>query len=297
MEKSIEKSVDIGFARNFFSSTFLDEILKWSGIEGIRCWATTKNRTTIFDNINDGDEVLLTEKGTGCFTYYGIVIGKSQNVEFGNALWPVVGKSSWENIYFLANITNVNIDKVKLVTGLGYAENFTVPGIIKVDDKKYLNFGSISQRFEIPVFDHVAETKEEKDFSSEDIPTIGKRRAAHYKFSKKVKENYNYSCAICGINQTEFLIAGHISPWSEDHENRLNPENGICLCALHDRAFEHGYIGLTDNFTIVISPKIDKTSKLYVVLKEFENKAIYIPSVNKPHIEFLKSHRKKHSIL
>lgn len=297
LEKSIEKSVDISFVQKYLPHHFIDEILKYSGIEGIRCWALTQNRITVFNDIKNGDEVLLTEKGTGRFTHYGIVVGKIQNVAFGKALWPIVGKSPWENIYFLANITSVSISKVELVTVLGYAENFTVPGIIKVDDTNYLNFGTIAQRFEIPVFDNVAETNEERDFSSEDISVFGKRRAAHHKFSKEVKKNYNYSCAVCGISETEFLVAGHISPWSEDRGNRLNPQNGICLCALHDKAFEHGYIGLTDNFTVVINPKVDKTSKLYALLKEFENKVIRIPLVDKPYVEFLKKHREKHSIL
>lgn len=297
LEKSIEKSVDIVFAQNFFSSVFLDEILRLSGIEGIRCWATTKNRATIFEAISNGDEVLLTEKGTGLFTYYGIIIGKKQNVEFGNALWPIVGESPWEYIYFLANTTRVSIDKKKLVTKLGYADNFAVPGVIKVDDNRYQNFGTISKAFDIPVFDRIAEIDEKKDFSGEDIWTQGKRRIGHRKFSKKIKSNYNYSCAICGITEIEFLIAAHISPWSSDQENRLNPQNGICLCAFHDKAFEYGYIGLSDDFRVLLNPRINRSSNLYFLLKRFEGKVIELPSENIPSILFLHKHRKKHNIL
>jgi len=32
--------------------------------------------------------------------------------------------------------------------------------------------------------------------------------------------------------------ASHIVPWAEDERNRLNPRNGLCLNALHDRAFD-----------------------------------------------------------
>ena len=39
LEKSIEKSVDVSFAKKYLSPDFVDEILKFSGIEGIRCWA------------------------------------------------------------------------------------------------------------------------------------------------------------------------------------------------------------------------------------------------------------------
>lgn len=296
LEKSIEKSVDVSFARQYLSTDFVDEILKFSGNEGIRCWALTKNRLTIFNDIKNGDEVLLTEKGTGRFTHYGVIVGKTQNVDFGNALWPIVGDSPWENIYFLANITKINIDKGKLVTDLGYADNFAVPGAIKVDDTKYLNLGTISQLFEIPVFENVAETNEDKDFSGENIQATGTRRVGHSKFSKDVKTNYEYTCAICGITETEFLVAGHISSWAEDPENRLNPKNGICLCSLHDKAFEHGYIGLSDEFKVIVNPKVNKSAPLYGNLKNHENNSMRIPKAGKPDIIFLKKHRKKHNL-
>jgi len=38
------------------------------------------------------------------------------------------------------------------------------------------------------------------------------------------------------------LIASHIVPWSKDKQNRLNPRNGLCLSALHDKAFDRGMI-------------------------------------------------------
>lgn len=296
LEKSIENSVDVSFAKQYLSTEFVEEILKYSGIEGIRCWALTKNRLNIFNDIKNGDEVLLTEKGTGRFTHYGVIVGKIQNVDFGNALWPIVGDNPWENIYFLANITKINIDKGKLVTDLGYADNFAVPGAIKVEETKYLNLGTISQLFEIPVFQNVAETNEDKDFSGENIQATGTRRVGHSKFSKDVKTNYEYTCAICGITETEFLVAGHISSWAEDAENRLNPQNGICLCSLHDKAFEHGYIGLSDDFKVLINDKVNKNAPLYENLKNYENSTIRLPRIGQPDINFLKKHRQKHNL-
>jgi len=34
------------------------------------------------------------------------------------------------------------------------------------------------------------------------------------------------------------LVASHIVPWRSDPGNRLNPKNGLCLSAIHDRAFD-----------------------------------------------------------
>ena len=297
LEKSIEKSIDVAFAKKYLDSNFVDTILRFSGMEGIRCWALTKNRLSLFNKIKNGDEVLLTEKDTGHFTHYGVVIGKTQNVEFGNVLWPYVGNDPWENIYFLANITNINIEKSKLVTDLGYAANFTVPGPIRIDEKKYsILGGTISQLYKIPVFDHVAETNGEKDFYGENVQAIGTRRVGHSKFSKEVKANYEYACTICGITEIEFLVAGHISSWAEDPENRLNPQNGICLCSLHDKAFEHGYIGLTDDLKVILNPKVSKKSPLYDSLEKHINQPIRTPITGNPDKIFLKKHRKKHNL-
>jgi hypothetical protein len=241
-----------------------------------------------------GDEVLFTEKKSGLFTHYGIVIGKTQNVEFGTALWPIVGESPWENIYFLANITKVKIDKDKLVSELGYAQNYVVPGAIKVDDKIYERLGAISKLFKIQVYQHVAEVNNHENFYSENIEANGTRRKGHAKFSKIVKHNYKYACAVCGITESEFLIAGHISSWSEDPHNRLNPENGICLCALHDKAFEHGYISISDEFEVLINKNIDINSILYQNLIQYANKKMFLPDISKPNINLIINHRQKY---
>lgn len=39
-------------------------------------------------------------------------------------------------------------------------------------------------------------------------------------------------------------------PWGIDEKNRLNPRNGIAINALHDKAFEAGFITITPDYTI-----------------------------------------------
>lgn len=296
LEKSIEKSVPLSFAKKYLSASFLNELIRISGIEGIRCWAMTKNSLRVFNQIQKGDEVLLTKKNTGKFTHYGIVIAKIQNQEFGNALWPFVGQAPWEYIYFLANIVKTQIDKRDLVKDLGYADNFAVPGVIMVNEKNYNKIGTISRYCEIPVNDNIAEINLDKDFSSENIQSLGTRRKGHLKFSKTIKENYSHKCTICGISEPEFLIAGHISTWSEDSINRLNPQNGICFCSFHDKAFEHGYIGINEKFQIILNSKINQPSTLYDYLKIWEAKQITLPAKDLPDTELLKKHREKYKL-
>ena len=104
LEQSIERSVDVKLAKKHLGNDFVEKIILQSGLEGIRCWAVTKNRKKFFSDLTSGDEVLLTEKGTGLFTHYGIVVGKVINESLGNELWPIVGDNPWEYIYFLMNL-------------------------------------------------------------------------------------------------------------------------------------------------------------------------------------------------
>ncbi|QTA93412.1 HNH endonuclease [Desulfonema magnum] len=57
-------------------------------------------------------------------------------------------------------------------------------------------------------------------------------------FRQMILASYNNTCCITGMFVPDLLIASHIVPWSVDEDNRLNPSNGLCLNALHDRAFD-----------------------------------------------------------
>ena len=62
--------------------------------------------------------------------------------------------------------------------------------------------------------------------------------------------SYNATCCVSGLRHEKLGIASHIVPWSHDTHNRLNPQNGLCLSALHDRAYDQGLMAvLPDDFT------------------------------------------------
>jgi len=89
------------------------------------------------------------------------------------------------------------------------------------------------------------------------------------------------------------LIAGHIIPWSVNPKERQNPQNGICLCALHDKAFEVGLIGIDTNFKLLLSGELRefKNESYYkVYFADFQNKQINLPEKFLPRIEFLEYH-------
>jgi putative restriction endonuclease len=302
LEVSIEMEVAPERLAPHVSKDIFEELLRLGGPEGIRCWAMTTTLRAAFDAMRPGDLVLLSESDTKRFTHCAQVTSKVESKAFGDALWPVKGDKSWELIYFLRNIRQISVSKAELVEKLGYAPNFAVPGTTHVKDDRIQRFeskhGPIANWLGI-LYDRAEYTDalgelrdgELADYSAENVLVAAKRRRQHKVFADKVKTNYGMSCAMCGIAEQVFLVAGHIVPWAEDEQNRLNPANGLCLCVMHDRAFEQGYLFLDDGLHIRMNPHRSMTSPLSQQLKPLEGQRIRTPKANPPDKLLLKRHR------
>jgi hypothetical protein len=96
-----------------------------------------------------------------------------------------------------------------------------------------------------------------------------------------------------GLSESRLLIASHIVPWSKDKMNRLNPSNGLCLSALHDRAFDKGFITLTDDFMIKVSDILKQRDDPFIrdVLLPLQGKLIDLPDKFVPDLTLLARHR------
>lgn len=138
--------------------------------------------------------------------------------------------------------------------------------------------------------------------SEDELPKVGKTREQIVRvrvnqsfFRSTILAAYNGTCCITGINQKEFLVAGHIRPWGIDEQNRLNPRNGITINALHDRVFESGYLTITPEYVIKISPLLlrQKTQTSIDYFIKYENKNIILPSRFLPDGDFLKYHNQE----
>lgn len=115
-------------------------------------------------------------------------------------------------------------------------------------------------------------------------------------FRKIVIANYNGKCAITGIDIPDLLMASHILPWSKNDKERLNPENGICLSPLYDRAYDKGYIGINEKFEILLSAEIKKKQAATFHTEHFaslEGSKITMPHKYHPNKIFLQYHLDK----
>lgn len=69
---------------------------------------------------------------------------------------------------------------------------------------------------------------------------------------------YEYRCCLTGIEVPEVLRASHIIPWSGSKNTCLNPENGLCLSASYDAAFDKHLITFDEDYRLVLIPVIKK---------------------------------------
>ncbi|HCY0140188.1 TPA: HNH endonuclease, partial [Staphylococcus aureus] len=110
-------------------------------------------------------------------------------------------------------------------------------------------------------------------------------------FSKRIKQNYSYRCAITGIKTKDFLVVTHIIPWHENEFIRLDPSNGICLSLFLAKAFKKGFITFSNSYRVVLSKEAEKDAALYEELKIYENQKIELPDCQKPNLKYLDWHR------
>ena len=136
----------------------------------------------------------------------------------------------------------------------------------------------------------------DKDFEGKEREAVIKQRVNQNVFRSMVLSNYEERCAISGINITELLVASHIVPWAEStSQQKLNPENGICLSALYDKAFDRGLITISpDDFTVSLSSALleyesqDYFEKFFSCIR---GKELDMPIEHKPNKDFLAYHR------
>lgn len=113
-------------------------------------------------------------------------------------------------------------------------------------------------------------------------------------FRKMVLANYDNKCCVTGLNMPQTLRASHIVAWAEDKKHRMNPENGLCLSATYDAAFDKHLISFDEDYRMIVSKEIkeyftNETAKEY--FGNFEGKQIILPTKFMPSQKLLERHR------
>jgi putative restriction endonuclease len=130
-----------------------------------------------------------------------------------------------------------------------------------------------------------------------DVKVSATARRGHAFFRRSVYANFGGACAMSGLKVTQLLTASHIIPWKMDAKRRCDPRNGLLLSALHDRAFDRGFLTIDSELRIRASRAIRKTSGdefCAVSLAALDGQPLRLPRRLKflPSAEALDFHRK-----
>jgi len=224
----------------------------------------------------------------------------SRNTEVIN-LANLIGRTSNSVAYKLVNFASLDPSlKTRGIKGASNASNLD-----KEIWKEFFNHWDELPFESEKLLAKIEKTTVEKlnDIPESELPKEGKVREQMVKvrvnqsfFRSSILASYNNTCCITGIKQPEFLIAGHIKAWSVDEKNRLNPQNGIAINALHDKAFEAGLITITTDYKIKISSlllKQRKSKPMEDYFIKYHNQDMILLSRFLPDIEFLSHHNNK----
>lgn len=120
-------------------------------------------------------------------------------------------------------------------------------------------------------------------------------RAGQTFFRRAVLAAYGARCCVTGNPIPELLTASHIVPWADFPEHRTNPQNGLCLAAHFDRAFDKGLITFDEQHRLKLSPIIKNWLPEPALEREFlpmESSPLRLPERFSPDEKFLEFHRK-----
>ncbi|MDP2185906.1 MAG: DNA (cytosine-5-)-methyltransferase [Xanthomonadales bacterium] len=131
------------------------------------------------------------------------------------------------------------------------------------------------------------------DFTGETRQALVQQRIKQNFFRRAVLSSYRGRCCVSGVSNTRLLVASHIVPWSADKANRLNPSNGLCLSAIHDKAFDSHLFTLTDDWRIILSSRLRESKDSFIrdVFWPVEDKQIDLPERFVPDISLVVRHR------
>ncbi|MEZ6033553.1 MAG: HNH endonuclease [Planctomycetaceae bacterium] len=133
--------------------------------------------------------------------------------------------------------------------------------------------------------------EDEAEFDVQNLRKEVEVRQRQSVFRKKVLDNFGNECCLSGISEPCLLVAGHIVPWADRTDSRLNPRNGILLNVFFDKLFDRGLITFTNELTVIVIEWADQCSEsLQDVLEAIAGQEATRPK-KMPRPEFLAYHR------
>ena len=148
---------------------------------------------------------------------------------------------------------------------------------------------SIGTEVSSELLKHFDITREGRDQVSKTKVRIGQ---TYYR--KMIITLYAGKCCVTGLDVPNLLRASHIVGWADDIENRMNPENGLCLSGTYDIAFDQHLISFDEDYRMIVGSEIRDhftTAITRDYFKKYEGRKITMPSKFLPSQDLLQRHR------
>ncbi|MFC1684995.1 HNH endonuclease [Pseudomonadota bacterium] len=180
-----------------------------------------------------------------------------------------------------------------------------LPNSSKLDRKMWAefqdNWSAMAEKSETAFEAMMGETVQEQalpeleqSLGPSEVEQMVKVRRHQTFFRNAVLSSYENRCALTGITVPQLLIASHIIPWSQNENRRADPTNGLCLNALHDKAFDCHLITFDEDCRLVVSSVLKKGDIQEFHSSNFadlEGTALAIPHRFAPDPQALEEHR------
>jgi putative restriction endonuclease len=103
-------------------------------------------------------------------------------------------------------------------------------------------------------------------------------RVHQARFRARVVPAYGERCAICRLKEARLLDAAHIVGDLEAG-GEATVSNGVSLCSIHHRAFDHDLVGITPDYVVRVARRLleDEDGPMLELLKEFHGRPIVTP--------------------
>ena len=109
-------------------------------------------------------------------------------------------------------------------------------------------------------------------------------------FRMLITDLYERRCAITGHEVLPILESVHIRPVDEGGQHRV--DNGILLRSDLRRLFQRGYISVSPEYKVMVSPQLEQDYKDANTYHELDGRQLHVPiqPVHRPRREFLQWH-------
>lgn len=152
----------------------------------------------------------------------------------------------------LPRLTSLVVSKSSGVQGAGYLGSPGDEGDIK--DVWEFDWTGVENPFSdmhIAELDRTAKEILADPDKAESYALVLSRGNGQRVFRRAVYDAYNGECCVCGLTFSEALEAAHIMPWVQGRGSlRIDPRNGLLMCANHHRLFDRNWFTISDDYVL-----------------------------------------------